>query len=63
VHYNQDWAFGALQHIDTNLGTAHAARFTVRWQQWAGPNHTIDEKERMGTMCALVEDTTHPPQG
>lgn len=63
VHYNQDWAFGALQHIDTNLGTDHAARFSVRWQQWAGPNQTIDEKERMGTMCALVEDATHPPQG
>lgn len=54
IHHNQDWAFGALQHIDATLGTNHAARFTEPWRQWAGPNHTIDEKERMDTMCALV---------
>ena len=59
VHYNQDWAFGALQHIDATLGTNHAARFIVPFQQWAGPNHAIDEKERMGTMCALVDDARH----
>jgi hypothetical protein len=52
VRYNQDWAFGALRHIDAD----QAARFLGPWQQWAGPNYPSDEKERMGTLCALVQD-------
>ncbi len=56
VHHNQDWAFGALQHIDANLGTNHVARFTTPWHQWAGTDHAaVDEKERMDTLCALID--------
>jgi len=50
VRYNQDWAMGALQHIDAD----HAARFAGPWQQWADPA-AIVEKERMDTLCALVD--------
>jgi len=35
--YDQDWALGALLHIDTVLGTDSAARFLTEsglWQQW-----------------------------
>lgn len=56
VHYNQDWAYGALLHLDASLGTEHATRFAGPWQQWAGANRVdvTDQRERMDTLCALV---------
>ncbi|GAA2711603.1 DUF6000 family protein [Actinoplanes palleronii] len=36
LRYHQDWAFGALTHIDHKNGTRHAARYLDggAWQRW-----------------------------
>lgn len=61
LRYDQDWALGALQHIDGNLATTHAAQFlqpTGLWHQWATPNRVqpTGHKERINALCSLVDD-------
>lgn len=61
LRYDQDSAFGALQHIDARLGTHRAARFTQPgglWQQWATANRadTTDHKQRIDVLCYLVQE-------
>ncbi|WP_433202692.1 DUF6000 family protein [Dactylosporangium sp. CS-047395] len=39
LRYDQDWAMGALVHLDRQLGTGHAERFLGTggpWDGWAG---------------------------
>jgi hypothetical protein len=58
-HYNQDWAIGALLHLDQTLDTDHAQRFLVPeglWRQsaFAGQSphaceHTIEQ------LCAFAD--------
>lgn len=60
-NYTQDWALGALQHIDATLSTRYAAQFTQPdglWQHWAtryGAD-AIDQKARIDDLCSLVEE-------
>ena len=61
LHYNQDWALGALQHIDAGLATHYAAQFMQPeglWQQWAASNRAdaADQKQRIDTLCFLVKE-------
>ncbi|MCG8915691.1 DUF6000 family protein [Actinokineospora sp. PR83] len=71
LRYDQDWAFGALQHIDERLGTHRAARFTQPgglWQPWATANRadTTDYKQRVDILCYLVQeavDAHHASRG
>ncbi|SDZ30137.1 hypothetical protein SAMN05421504_11266 [Amycolatopsis xylanica] len=57
LQYDQDWAFGALQHIDAGLGSGYAARFTQGlWQSWAAKYRAdaADHKNRIDLLCSLV---------
>ncbi|PWW66710.1 DUF6000 family protein [Actinokineospora spheciospongiae] len=61
LRYDQDSAFGALQHLDARLGTHRAERFTRPgglWQQWATANRadTTDHKQRIDILCFLVQE-------
>lgn len=71
LRYDQDWAFGALRHIDERLGTHRAARFTQPgglWQQWATRNRadTTDHQRRIDILCYLAQeavDAHHASRG
>ncbi|MFC8278370.1 DUF6000 family protein [Streptomyces sp. NPDC057271] len=59
--YDQQWALGALLHLDEALGTTHAAGFLDPdglWSQWANDRNTPPERLRqyIGEMCALVDE-------
>ncbi|GAA0901099.1 MULTISPECIES: DUF6000 family protein [Streptomyces violaceusniger group] len=59
--YDQEWALGALLHLDGALGTTHAAGFLEPdglWSQWVNDRTTPPEKLRqyIGEMCALAEE-------
>lgn len=61
LRYDQDWALGALQHIDADLATNHAARFLLPeglWQQWATSTRVqaTGHKQRLDTLCSLVDE-------
>jgi hypothetical protein len=61
LRYDQDWALGALQHIDADLATNYAAQFMQPeglWQQWATSNRAdpTDQKQRIDTLCSLVHE-------
>ncbi|BCJ65693.1 DUF6000 family protein [Polymorphospora rubra] len=47
LRYDQDWALGALMHLDTSLGTHHADRYLASeglWETWNNryPSSQID---------------------
>jgi Family of unknown function (DUF6000) len=61
LRYDQDWAIGALQHIDADLASDYAAQFLRPeglWQEWAARHRVlaIDTKERIDALCALVSE-------
>ncbi|MER7568929.1 DUF6000 family protein [Streptomyces sp. NPDC097941] len=58
--YDQQWALGALLHLDGAIGTTHAAGFLEPdglWSQWANDRNTPPERLRqyIGEMCALAD--------
>ena len=63
LHYDQHWALGALQNIDAELATNHAAQFVQPeglWHQWATSNSNrtdiADQQRRIDTLCSLTQD-------
>ncbi|GAA1384148.1 DUF6000 family protein [Catellatospora chokoriensis] len=45
LRYDQAWAMGALVHLDTQLGTAHADRYLVEdglWAHWTA-DHSVSD--------------------
>lgn len=67
LRYDQDWALGALEHIDADLATNYAAQFLRPeglWQQWAtsNPVHTTDHRQRLTTLCSLVAEAVRTSQ-
>ncbi|WP_228644529.1 DUF6000 family protein [Microtetraspora sp. AC03309] len=61
-YYNQDWAMGALLHLDERLRTDHAARFLAPHGLWArSAMHGQDPaelKEKMDRRCSFAETIT-----
>jgi hypothetical protein len=60
LRYDQDWAIGALQHIDARLGTAHALEFLRPrglWHQWAKDDgdNAAAHKARTDQICSLLD--------
>jgi hypothetical protein len=51
-HYDQDWAMGALLHLDQKHGTAHAQRFLVPEGLW----HRSAFAERDPLVCQLTTE-------
>ena len=68
LRYDQQWAFGALLHIDEKLGTGHAQQFTGDdglWHRWAtGCSGAPIDPDRyrclIGELCALAETSKDP---
>ncbi|MEU9720823.1 DUF6000 family protein [Streptomyces sp. NPDC047976] len=72
LDYDQGAALGALLHLDTRLGTDHAARFTHPdgpWDHWArarGPAYTRAADDPLGPLrwiglwCDFANAWTHP---
>ena len=58
-YYNQDWAMGALLHLDERLGTDFAGRFLTRNGPWAGSamrgKDPAEFEELMNRMCSFAE--------
>ncbi|WP_405387215.1 DUF6000 family protein [Streptomyces sp. NBC_01102] len=59
--YDQEWALGALLHLDGALGATHAAGFLEPdglWSQWANDRNTPPERLRqyIGEMCVLADE-------
>jgi len=58
--YDQDWALGALLHIDTALGTDQAARFLTNgglWQRWRQTEETPGElRAWIDQLCSIVNE-------
>ena len=58
--YDQDWALGALLHIDAVLGTDRAGRFLTEdglWQQWRATEQTTAElRGWMDRLCAAADE-------
>jgi hypothetical protein len=58
--YDQDWALGAILHIDTVLGTGQTARFLTDgglWQQWRRDEETPDElRAMMRRLCSAADE-------
>jgi uncharacterized protein DUF6000 len=54
LRYDQDWAIGALLHIDDT----RFARLEGLWRQWsaATPVDPAEQKQRIGVLCALVRE-------
>ncbi|WP_067185565.1 DUF6000 family protein [Microtetraspora niveoalba] len=61
-HYNQDWAMGALLHLDERLRTDHAARFLAPHGLWARSamrgRDPMELKEEMDRRCSFAEAIT-----
>lgn len=58
---DQDWALGALLHIDAGLATGYAAQFMRpggAWERWAcaNPAGATDPQQRIATLCGLVQE-------
>lgn len=63
--YDQQWAMGALLHLDEALGTTHAAGFLEPdglWSRWATDRDPSPKKLRkyVGDMCALADEYARP---
>jgi hypothetical protein len=58
--YDQHWALGALQHIDGQLKTSHAARFLAAdgpWQRWHTTEKTPSElREWIDQLCSAADE-------
>lgn len=59
--YDQDWALGALLHIDAILGTEHAARFLADgglWQQWRTTEEETPDELRawIDRLCSAASE-------
>ena len=58
--YDQDWAMGALLHIDAALGTSHTARFLTDgglWQQWRRDEETPAElRAWIDQLCSIADE-------
>ncbi|MFI5474567.1 DUF6000 family protein [Streptomyces cacaoi] len=59
--YDQEWALGALLHLDGALGTTHAAGFLEPnglWSQWTEGRNRPPERLRqyIGEMCVLADE-------
>lgn len=57
---DQDWALGALLHIDAVLGTDQTARFLTDgglWQQWCQDDETPAElRAWIGQLCSIADE-------
>ena len=62
LRYDQDWAIGAILHLDARLGTRHAQRFldAGAWQRWAG-RFGVDSPEQrhafIDELCAFADES------
>lgn len=60
--YDQDWALGALLHLDQQLSTNRAARFLTDdglWQRWNRTQKTPAElREWIGQLCSVADEGT-----
>ena len=58
--YDQDWALGALLHIDAALGASHTARFLTDgglWQQWRRDEETPAElRAWIDQLCSIADE-------
>ncbi len=58
--YDQDWALGALLHIDAVLGTGQTARFLADgglWQQWRRTEETPAElRAWIDQLCSVADE-------
>jgi hypothetical protein len=58
--YDQDWALGALLHIDAVLGTDRTARFLTDgglWQQWRRTEETPAElRAWIDQLCSIADE-------
>jgi len=58
--YDQDWALGALLHVDQQLGTKHAARFLGGdgpWQRWnRTPKTPAELHEWIDQLCSVADE-------
>lgn len=58
--YDQDWALGALLHVDAVLGTHQTARLLTDgglWQQWRRDEETPAElREMMRQLCSAADE-------
>ncbi len=58
--YDQDWALGALLHVDAELGTDQTARFLAErglWQQWRRTEETPAGLHAwMDRLCAVASE-------
>jgi hypothetical protein len=54
LRYDQDWALGALLHIDAT----RFPRLEGLWQRWTAPNQVdpTEQKQRIDMLCALVRE-------
>lgn len=62
LQYDQEWAFGALRHVDQVAGTNHAAWFAQDdgwWERWATRHraYETDHQARIRTLCEAVDAT------
>jgi Family of unknown function (DUF6000) len=61
--YDQDWALGALLHIDAALGTDHAAPFLTDgglWQQWRTTEESPAElRAWIEQLCTVADECMH----
>lgn len=58
--YDQDWALGALLHVDAVLGTDQAARFLTDgglWQRWRRTEETPGElRAWIDQLCSIADE-------
>jgi Family of unknown function (DUF6000) len=58
--YDQDWALGALLHLDVILGTDYAARFLTNgglWQRWSKTEQAPAElRARIDQLCSVADE-------
>jgi hypothetical protein len=61
--YDQDWALGALLHLDVKLGTDRAARFLTDggpWQQWRQTEQAPAELHAwIDQLCSAADECMH----
>ncbi|MFI9384509.1 DUF6000 family protein [Kutzneria sp. NPDC052558] len=62
LYYDQTWALVALERIDADLATDHAAEFVQPgglWQQWAtsNPTDTFFHRQRIDALRFLAQQT------
>ena len=62
--YDQDWALGALLHLDAQLKTSYATPFLGEdgpWQRWNTTEMTPGELRQMiDQLCAIADEYMRP---